>query len=53
MTIPHTLELDTATEWQSPVFVRYALDSPWVGSRMDMLVVAVPIEVKHFLQVVC
>ncbi len=53
MAIPHTLELDTAPGWQSPTFVRHALDSPWVESRVDVLVVAVSIVVKHFLPIVC
>ncbi len=53
MTIPHALELDTAPEGQFPNFVRYALASPWVESRMDVLVAAVSIVVKHFLLIAC
>ncbi len=52
MTIPHTLELNAALAWQSLIFVHHALDSPWVESRMDVLVVAVSIVVKTFLPIV-
>ena len=47
------MELNTAPRWQPPIFVRHALDSPWVESRMDVLVVAVPIMVGHFQPVIC
>ena len=35
------------------MFVRHALDPPWVESSMDVLVVAVPIMVRHFLPIAC
>ncbi len=51
--MPRTLELDIAPGRRTPIFVRHALDSPWVESRMDVLVDAVPIVVGHFLPIAC
>ncbi len=53
MTIPHIMELSTAPRLQPPIFVRHALDSPWVESRMDVLVAAVPVMVGYFQPVIC
>ena len=33
--------------------MRHALDSPWVESRMDVLVVVVSIMVRHILPIIC
>ncbi len=38
---------------QVPAFVRHALDSPWVESRVDVLVVVVSIVVGQFRLVIC
>ncbi len=35
------------------MFVRHALDSPWVESRMDVLVVSVSVMDGRFLPIVC
>ena len=45
---PLTLKFDLAPGCQPPIFVRHALDSPWVESRVDGLAVAVSSLVGHF-----
>ena len=52
-TIPHILKLEGAPGCQPPVFVRHALDSPWVESRVDVLVVTASVLVEHLLPIVC
>ncbi len=52
MVIPLTLELNTAPGCQPSIFVRHAPDSPWVESRMDVLVAAVSVVAKQFLPIV-
>ncbi len=53
MAIPLTLKLDAVPEGQLTMFVRHALDSPWVESRMDVLAAAVSVVDGHFLPIVC
>ena len=53
LTIPLTLELDAIPGCRPTMIVHHALDSPWAESSMDVLAVAVPIVVKHFLPIVC
>ncbi len=52
-TIPLTLKMDGVPTCQVLTFVRHALDSPWVESRVDVLTIAVPIVVGHFRPTIC
>ncbi len=45
--------MDGIPTCQVLAFVRHALDSPWVESRVDVLAVTVSIVVRHFRPVIC
>ncbi len=53
LTIPLTLKTDDRPTSKVLAFVRHALDSPWVESRVDVLTTAVSIEAGYFRPVIC
>ncbi len=48
LTIPRISKTNSASRHYSPTFVRHAVDSPRVESRLDVLGVAASAVVEHF-----